>query len=452
MPVVARSIQILSGSLSASAILTALLLAGSCIVGGSGFAQETTEPAEATPAPAAVQTDPPVGGNCAQMVLAQRQLNRAVTAIRNPLPRPANADKRAYVQLLANGFSTPAETQVIQEYLAWQILQATDPVFTRDTKNMQGLLDDMSDDMSRCGNNIGSSTRQTEARKKFCAEVLTVTKPLLDNNMDARFAAASIMQSLHEVKAVQNGAKARLYGGALAALLAILNDPQQPDGVKARAANAIHNVLVNCEFGARDQFEICDALAGQLARPCTDAPYQEDLIDAVIEIPTARKTIGLAEPTVYKVLAAVISDREKPVEVRCRAAFGIGQGAFDLQMKLEPLAWKITQLAADTAVEFNKAPGDPRWPRCGIELLLAFRHQTSAQASGPVLTRKGLMNRDPNSKLIDEAAPFITAVALKLIDNKEKFNIAELTPMAEWLRTTQVDGTWDTNAPPLPIP
>ena len=174
------------------------------------------------------------------------------------------------------------------------------------------------------------------------------------------------------------------------------------------------------------------------------------LIDAVYEISKARRTVGTAEPTAFKLLAAVISDRNKPIEVRCHAARGIGRGAFDQQMKLDPLAWKITQLAGDAALEFSKDTGNPKWPECGIDLLLAFRHLNASEATGAVLERKGLMNRDEKSSVIKEAAPFITTVSLKLIGNKANFTVQELTPLAQWVKANQpAILAWDSNAPAL---
>jgi hypothetical protein len=121
-------------------------------------------------------------------------------------------------------------------------------------------------------------------------------------------------------------------------------------------------------------------------------------------------------------------------------------------MKLDPFAWKITQLAGDAALEFTKSPGNPKWPECGIDLLLAFRHNTQAEATAPILEAKGLMNRDPKSAVISAASPFITTVALKLIENKSsnKFSVQDLTPLAQWIRANQPAAlTWDANAPPL---
>lgn len=462
MPVVARSIQILSGLVYASVVPTLLAFAVLCMIGSSGTAQEPTPAAvpatEATPSvpvaePAAAPAQVPGAAaptGCMAEIIAQQKLTRTVREIRNPLARPEKVDKRAYTTLLAAGFSTPAETKVIQDYLASAILQASDPIFAENSKNMQNLLGDVKDDIARAGSGIGNANNQAAARKKYCAEVLKVTKQLLDNNLDSRFAAVKIMQSLYDVMGVQNGPKPRMHPDALSGLLTVLTDPQQPDSVKVMTASSLRNVLMNCDVPELEQFRICDALGKELARPCSEAAFQMVLIDAVFEINKPRKTVGTPEPTVFKVLAAVINDRSKPVEVRCHAARGIGRAAFDLQMKFDPLAWKITQLAGDTVLEFMRQPKNPKWAECGADLLFAFRHNTQAEAKSPVLDAKGMMNRDPKSTVIAEASTFITSVAFKLLDPNSKFIKDELVTLAQWIQANRpANLTWDTNAPPL---
>ena len=179
-----------------------------------------------------------------------------------------------------------------------------------------------------------------------------------------------------------------------------------------------------------------------------------DLIDAAYVITKPRRTVGTPEPTALKIFAAVIDDRSKPVEVRCHAARGFGICNYDVAgTKFDPIAWKITQLAFETASEFNQAPGNPKWPWCGIDLLLTFRHANKEEATAAPPACKGIMNRAPNSKVVSEAAPFVTTVSLALIANKGGFNaqvIADLQKMKAWIaNNAPADLKWDTNAPPL---
>ncbi len=469
MPVVAHSIRI-PDSLAVSLFLRTVLLISFGISSSPGFCQEATPPAsteKAKPEPAAeVQTNPapaasvpaaqPVLEGCMKEQLDQQKLTRSIRDMRDPLPRPSRADaarlKKDYQGFLANGFTGPAETKTVQDHLVYVIHEATDPAFVTVPENMQNLLDDVKNDLARAATGIGNAANQQTARKKYCAEVLKAVKPLLDNNLDSRLLAVKTMQMLYDVMPVQNGARARLHSDAMVALLAVLSDKKQPNSVKVTVVSSLHNVLVNCDVVGQDQDRICDSILAELSRPCTETAYQLALLDALMEISLPRRTIGAPEPTSFKAFAAVLDDKSKPVEVRCHAAAGIGRGAFDLQMKLDPLAWKIASVAADTAIEFNRQPGNPKWPECGWDLLVAFRHITAAEATGPVLNRKGLMNRDEKSTVIATVAPFITTVALHLIDNKTKFNVAQLQPLAGWIQAPAnrpANLTWDANAPPL---
>ncbi|RLS38490.1 MAG: hypothetical protein DWH78_06355, partial [Planctomycetota bacterium] len=240
MPVVARSLQILSGVFSASVIPSALAAASLWIVSSLAIAQEPATPEPAVPAEPVPASEPtpqepappataPADAGCLNEILAQQKLTRTIREIRNPLPRPEKVDKRGYLQFLAAGFSSPAETKVVQDYLDSSILQASDPMYAESTRNMQNLIEDVKDDVARAGSGIGNATNQAAARKKYCSEVLKTARKLLDNNLDSRMAAVRIMHYLYEVMPVQNGAKARLHSEALTALLAVLNDPAQPD-------------------------------------------------------------------------------------------------------------------------------------------------------------------------------------------------------------------------------
>ena len=466
MPVVARSIQILSGTYPASTFSTTLAFLSVWVFASFAGAQDAATPeGPATPAAAtpqesatapqqAASTAAPIG-DCVTEILAQQKLTRTIREIRNPLPHPLKAEadkiKKSYSQLLRAGFSSKDDTRKIQDYLGWLILQATDPEFSQSPKNMQNLLDNIRDDISNSATNAtGDQSRKDAERKKYCIEVMKVTKQLLDNNLDSRLLAVRIMQALHEVKAIQNGAKAQLHADALITLLATLNDPKQPDSVKTTVGSAIRNVLMNCDVVEQDQFRICDALSKELSRPCTEAGFQMVLLDTVYEISKPRRTVGAPQPTAQRLFADVINDETKPIEVRCHAARGIGQGVYDLQMNMEPFAWKITKLAGEAALAFNKDPGNSKWPECGIDLLLAFRHSNQAGATAQPPAAKGLMNRLPKSMLVAESAPFILTVTIRLIDNKGKFTVEELTPMAQWINARQpANLTWDSNAAPV---
>lgn len=469
MPVVVRNTTKFRGMAVSRWIRTAVFFCLSVFC-AHGFAQESAaQPpaaAEAAQPAAAAAEDPAkqpaaapenVTASCLQQVLAEQQLTRTLRELREPLPYPDKNEaarlRRDYTKLLSDGFSNAADTKKIQDYLAWSLLRVTESDFIENPDNIQQMLKDIEADVQRAGGNVGNPANQLTARRKFCAEVLTLCKKLLTNNFDSRVSSVSIMKVLYEVRAVPGSAAAKLYPDALAALLEVLGTKEQPDSIKVFAASALRNVLRNCDVIETEQFRICDAIAVELARNCTQSAYQQTLLETLFDIRKARKTVGGAEPTAMKSFAAVLNDRSRPIEVRCLAAMGVGRGAFDNQMRLDPLAWKISQLAGDAAVEFNRSPGDPKWPACGASLIFAYRHVSNEEATAPLAERKGLLNRSgasAPSKLIAESAPLVKVVGLKLIQNSDQFASDDVRPLAEWIQANKPDSLkWDDKADEL---
>ena len=476
MPVVVRNFQILSSFLSFGAVPALIILALAGVSDGQACAQDSTTPVAEAPTEAAPDSaaapapdnsavpvaTPAVVDNAQQYVLNQQKLTRSIREIRNPLPGPdkAAADKikRQYTQLLATGFTGDADTKIVRDYMTWLIFQATDPAFSQSSKNMENLIEDVKNSVVKAGSNAqGGQAGKDRERRKYCSEVLPIVKQLMDNSLDSRFAAIKIMQHLYDTIPAQGGgatAMTRLHPEALTVMLAVLNDANQPDSVKTMTAASVKNILMNCDVVEQDQFRISDAIYKEIIRPYTEVAFQMDLIDAAYLITKPRRTVGTPEPTAFKIFAAVINDRTKPVEVRCHAAKGFGITNYDVAgTKFDPIAWKVTQLAGDAALEYSQNPGDPKWQWCGIDLLLTFRHATAAEAAAAPPACKGIMNRAPNSKVVSEAAPFVTLVSLQLIANKGNFKpaqISELSKMKTWLTdNVPTDLKWDANAAPL---
>lgn len=397
-----------------------------------------------------------VPANCLQAVLAEQQLTRSLREIREPLPHLSRDEaiqvRRDYNKLLYNGFTGEADTKTVRTYLEYLILRASDPDFSSIPSNGQQLLKDVESDLQRAGSSVGNPSTQLTMRRKFCGEMLTTAKKLLTNSLDARIIAVSVMKFLHESKAVPGGAAARLYPEALASLIDVLASAEQPDSVKVFAASGLRYVLRNCDVIETEQFRICDAIGMELERPCTQAAFQLTLLEALMEISRPRKTVGGSEPTAMKSFVDVLNDRSRPIEVRCMAALGIGRGSFDTQMKLQPLAWKIAQLAGDAALEFNRNTGDDKWPSCGAALIFAFSHYSNNETGGSLTERKGLLNRAGNSPpaAITDAAPLVRMVGIKLIQNSEGFTGNEVQPLAAWIQENKpANLKWDNTQPAL---
>ena len=431
----------------ASLVLLLLLSAVAFPRNAAAAPQDPTAAGDVTPVPA----------DCLQQMLNEQKKTRELRDLRNPLPHPdkdtATRQRREYLKLLTDGYNAAADAKTVQDQLSYTLLRATEADFVSSPSNVQQLLKELESDIQRAGSNIGNPANQLAARKKFCTDILAVARPLLANSLDARITGISIIKLLHEVKAVQGGALAKIHPDALTTLIDVLAAADQPDSVKVFAAGALRHVLRNCDLIETEQFRVCDAIATELARRCTQPAYQQTLLEALFDIRRPRRTVGRPEPTVMKTFAAVLDDRSRPIEVRCLAAMGIGRGVFDNQMRFDPLAWKIAQLAADASIAFNRDPGNAKWPSCGASLIFAFRHVTEPESSAATLTdRKGLLNRSGNtpSKTIAEAAPLVKVVGIGLIRNTDRLPIDQLKPLAEWLQTGKPQSlVWDDNLPPL---
>lgn len=468
MPVVDRNTRRMSGH-TVSQLIRATLLIPCALLSSAAYGQDpaapapaapATEPAAGTqepaptpaePAPAAAPTPAPAAPQnaadpCLQSILEEQQKTRLLREMRQPLPYPSKEEatklKRSFTALLKNGYSNAADTKSAQDYLSWLLLRSTDPEFVANPDNVQQLLKDIESDVQNSGRDLGNAERRLPARKKFCGDVLAITKKMLENSLDARITAVNVIKFLHEVPAVTAGPPARVYGDALTTLIEVLTSKDQPDSVKVCAANSLRYVLRNCDVSELDQFRMVDALGSELGRPCTQSAYQQSLLETLIEIKKPRRTVGAAEATSMKYFVSVIEDKTRPIEVRCLAAFGIGQGPFDARMKQEALAARVAQLAGETAVEFNKSPGDSKWPWCGACLIFAFRHTTQADATAALPDRKGIMNRAPQSAEITALVPHVQIVAVKLIENSAKFSAQELQPLAQWIKANP-PGAWD---------
>ncbi len=472
MPVVARSIPIPSGlrlvSLSLRILLLIFALAvarsadaqdGNATAGqasGAAASQESTAVPEVIPAatvpdevvPPEVPPVTVVGEGCLPEILAQQLKTRTLRDMRNPLARPKKEDadklKKDYDRLLKNGFGV-ADVKKVQEVLAYRILEATDGDFVLNPANMQGLLQDVENDVARSGTGIGNAANQRSARRAFCTEVLTVSKQLLDNNLDSRIAAVNIMRMLYEVNPPAAAGKPILLKEALTALLAVMADKEQPDSVKVATANSLRNVLKNCDVVEQDQFLICDAIGAQLARPCCESAYQMVLLDVLFYITKARRTVGAPEPTALMHFAAVLNDKSRPIEVRCHAALGGGRAAFDNGINFDPWAYKIARLAIETGVGFTQAnDGHPKWQSCGGDLFFAFRPWDKTELD------KGLLNRAPRSALVAEAAPLVLKTAPVIVQNGNGIPLPDLQAIKTWADLNMPTNLkWDANAPPF---
>ncbi|MCA9036429.1 MAG: hypothetical protein KDA91_14945, partial [Planctomycetaceae bacterium] len=141
------------------------------------------------------------------------------------------------------------------------------------------------------------------------------------------------------------------------------------------------------------------------------------------------------------VLLKVLSDRNRFIDVRCRAAYAIARTGSSLngnafgaqQLDLEPIAWKIVQLARETAQYFNAAPANPAFVGCGENLYLSFHHLNSAELSAGV----GLLNRAPRSQYVNDAYKEALKIAAPMMFEKKPIAGGALQGVDGWINNNK---------------
>lgn len=454
MPRVARSLQYSSCAaafrlilhVAMAAILTSGTLSGQ---DASGNQNPPATTSESPPVPAGQNS--PEATPAATMdekskaILEQEKLTRTIRALRNPISRPSKeegeSNRKQYNSVLAKGSAGAADLKALQTQLQYLIFEITEPTFLQDPVNAARLLDQVTRDVQSAGKEINPN-KVLEFRRTYCGEVLKIVKQLLDNNLDARMLAVRVMGVLHEAKTVSGGKKAEMFVPAITELRNLLQDPAQPDSLKAVTASVVKTVLETCEVRVQDQFLICDALESEVLRPNTDPDYQTLILDAAMEIKAPIQTVGPPKATSLRIFGQILSDVSRPAEVRCRAALGVGRAAFDPSsnlpfMKLESHVYHISIAARDAVLEYNN--GDIRsrkWETCGRDLFFAFWHVNQSESKGDApLLPKGLLNRLPKSAVVNSLGPIIKDIALKLAIHNSKFDKNDVAPLAAWIQS-----------------
>lgn len=456
MPVVARCNLYLSDFVAVGR--SALIVMAICLFGHSDVnAQDSAEAAPSTAAPVegapaesaaaepqdAAPAQPvqdnqdvqPVNQGCMQYVIDQHALTLKVRAINNPLERIPDKEyqllRRNVISGIQSGAANAADLQSLDTFLKYRMFQATEPPFVANPDNVKNLLNEMDREIRGAGSQVGNAQEQRRYRQKYCDAVLAVAKQMLDNSLDARSVAIQILKSLYVAK---TQTRTDTHSESLAVLIGLLKDPGQPDSVKAMATTAIGHVLVNTAVIPQEQDAVSDAIAAELDRPCAEVAYQCLLVDTLFYVTVPRKTIGSPITTSMRTFVKLVDDKTRPLQVRCRAAFGIGQGAFDNKVDFDALTWKVANLALEASVYFNQAPGNPAWQQCGADLFFAYRHaDRNGLAKQPPMFPQGMMNRAAQSAAVNASAELVLKIAVPLVVNKDKVPQADQVALKAWI-------------------
>ncbi len=456
MPVDFRCNQIPRGIVAVSQrllIALTLCMSPAGVIHAQDTAVQPAAPAAASDEAATPQADPPPiqpqpenaaiqqpAQNCLQAIIDQQALTRKIRDINTPLVRIPEADflklKRPVAADMNAGNAGAANLQNLKLVLEYQLFQATDPAFVSNPNNVKGLLQEVDREVNRAGGQAGNAQLTKAYRQKYCDTVLAVAKQMFDNNLDARSVAIQVIKELtvskNAVGLVEN------HPESLSALIGLLKSPDQPNSVKVITAAAISYVLTNTSVIPQQQAEISDAIADELDRPCTEPEYQLVLLDTLFDITIARKPVGAPVTTGMRTFVKIIDDRNRRIDVRCRAAFGIGQGAYDERINFDPLAYKIAVLALDASQFFNRSPGVPAWQQCGVDMFFALRHEDKNGLTKKLpLLPQGTMNRAGQSAVVNDSGQLVLKIAIPLVVNNAKIPQADQVELDKWIKANQ---------------
>lgn len=200
-----------------------------------------------------------------------------------------------------------ADLENLRLVLKQRLFQATDPAFVAEPDNVKNLFNEMDREIRGAGSNAGNAQRTKSYRQKYCDAVLAVAKPLFDNNLDARSIAIQVVKELYINK--NAAGLTENHSESMAALVAILRNPEQPDSVKVMATGAIRYVLSNTSVIPQEQDSVSDTIAAELDRPCTEIPYQLLLVDTLFSVTQPRRSTGPRETNVLRTFVKLVDDK-----------------------------------------------------------------------------------------------------------------------------------------------
>lgn len=298
----------------------------------------------------------------------------------------------------------------------------------------------------------GSLISNADDKKRFRQTVYETAYPYLEQLLQSNLLSRSIaMEALLNMEVVQprGGARMVMFDDVDKALLSVLTDPKQPDAVKLRAANSAKRFLAKADAVPQVENALAIALIDELKRKFVGYEYQNTIISALENVHNPRQLVAPRAPIVMCAAVTVLSDKTQHIRTRCRAARLAGRVAFDSQINFDPIAWKIADLALDTALIYNQAPNkkDPQWLKCGWFLFTAFQAGNRQEKAA----LKGILNRAPKSKVVLGAYNAIKPVLQVLMTGKGQLGAAA-AKLNNWTSKNQpANLIYDAACPPIKV-
>lgn len=129
----------------------------------------------------------------------------------------------------------------------------------------------------------------------------------------------------------------------------VLQDAEQPDGVRTLAASRIKTYLEKTDSYAAVEIAFANAITKELRRPFLNSTYMLSLLRTLEEIRVPRELEGQKIPIVYCSLTGLMSNRDIDIDlvVRCAAARVMGRMGWDERLQFDALALATAELVME---------------------------------------------------------------------------------------------------------
>ncbi len=375
-----------------------------------------------------------------------REINDNLLKQLKPLTGP---EEDTFSQVMRFGTrASDAKFEILKAGLKAEFYRATDPKLKTDQQALRSLRNHLQNRvLGSAGIGIPSQGAKEEFRRLVCTEALVILKDLLKNNLDARALAVVLLPELQPVDPTDlDDPRRQILDGSAFTLASILTDEDQPDTIKLIAAYSAGTYLDRVNPGGNVEMRLTEALTSELESWMPADGYQLQLLETLAKVQTPREVAGVQRRAIaFDALASVMQDKRRSYLIRCRAAGALGTVGYDAQIRFEPLAWKVVQVAAEIGSAHNDEPEYPHWRKCGEQLFLSF-HQRQGPGEN---STEGMLNRASQSQLVQDAYGKVLPLAAGLILN-QNINPELITEATEWAGANVPESlAYDGNSPPL---
>jgi hypothetical protein len=292
-------------------------------------------------------------------------------------------------------------------------------------------------DLRQAGSLAANVQQMRDFRRFVLQEVVTLARPLLENNFHVRIQAATLLGELDvsekdDAKSIPQ--ESFLPAAELCA--EILKDPNQHVAVKISAARSASRLLrfATVPTPVEVKHKVALPAVAELKDVSQHWWYQMRLCEllSVIDAPFDLTT---REPFVANVLRSVLNDPQRHWLVRAEAARALGRVTLDAQTNATDLVREIVvfadQMATAAAPDLKK--GQSRmWGRAFFNVYLAFRPFDAEDKDAARKLPAGLLNNPAVSGISQEPFRLLVPLVSAAVNDKE-LPAAAVAALAKWL-------------------